>query len=236
MRSLACSTLALAALALAADAGAQPQPAPDETAIAHGHYKTGEAYYTSGRYAEAAREFEEAYKFFGSRELLFNMGRAYDRAGDYVHASERYRRFLKDASGPDAVELQRRVDELAWHIAHVTVNAPAGATVRLDGAELGTAPLGAPLELNPGMYHFEVSRDGYATWSRAITLGDGGKQTLDAQLVPIGAPSAKTPLYKKWWLWTAVGVVVAAAAVTGGVLGAQSSSSSGVGSTLPVVK
>jgi len=42
----------------------------------------------------------------------------------------------------------------------------------------------------------------------------------DILLLPTGQPAAAgtVPLYKKWWLWTAVGVIVAGAAVTAIVL------------------
>jgi tetratricopeptide (TPR) repeat protein len=44
------------------------------------------------------------------------------------------------------------------------------------------------------------------------------------QIVVVSTPTpAKTPVYKKWWLWTIVGVVVVGGAVTAGVLATRSS-------------
>ena len=39
--------------------------------------------------------------------------------------------------------------------------------------------------------------------------------TAPAALVVQSPPPASVPLYKKWWFWTAIGVVAAAAVVTG---------------------
>jgi hypothetical protein len=46
----------------------------------------------------------------------------------------------------------------------------------------------------------------------------------------------KVPVYKRWWLWTLVGAVVVAGAVTGGVLGSQQPPVDGPFAQLPAVR
>ena len=57
----------------------------------------------------------------------------------------------------------------------------------------------------------------------------------DILLLPTGQPAAAetVPLYKKWWLWTAVGVIVAGAAVTAIVLSVPQDEETVNGTLLP---
>jgi hypothetical protein len=130
---------------------------------------------------------------------------------------------------------------LAASVANVTLKSSvSGALVRVDGAAAGTTPLAAPLLLNPGKHRIEISREGYATFTRELDIGGGASAQIDAPLLRLEVttlPGARTPVYKKWWLWTAIGAVVAAGAVTGGVLGARAGSPTNeLTSMLPVVR
>jgi TonB family protein len=79
------------------------------------------------------------------------------------------------------------------------LSTPLGATVKVDGAVVGHTPL-VDLKLKPGPHQVEVSKDGYETWSQAVTAG-GKKLWLDANLrqaarpVPVAtaAPEAVDP-------------------------------------------
>jgi tetratricopeptide (TPR) repeat protein len=212
-----------------------------EQEVARAHFRTGQAYYKNGRYAEAAREFEEAFRLFGRSEILYDVAKSHDGAGDFVRARAAYRRYL--VAEPNSAEregIEVRIKELSQHVATVTLRAKvAGAIVRLDGQPVGATPLAEPLELNPGRRRLEVVREGHATWTRELdVIGGAGALTLDVDLVelaPITWPSRRKPIYKQWWLWTAVGVVVAGA-VVGGVLGTRSSGGNEIVSTLPVVR
>jgi tetratricopeptide (TPR) repeat protein len=48
---------------------------------ARAHFVAGEAYFEDQRYADAAREFKEAYELSGRPEMLLNLSRAHERAG-----------------------------------------------------------------------------------------------------------------------------------------------------------
>lgn len=60
----------------------------------------------------------------------------------------------------------------------VTVNAPAAATVELDGVAIGTAP--GTFRMAPGVHRLRVAKEGYAAWENSVKLRDG--QTLDIAL------------------------------------------------------
>ncbi|MSQ02785.1 MAG: PEGA domain-containing protein [Myxococcales bacterium] len=63
---------------------------------------------------------------------------------------------------------------------------PAGATVRLDGKELGVTPVKVR-DIAPGVHGVEVSLDGYATTYKKLDTAGGVRGTLDVALNKGGA-------------------------------------------------
>ncbi len=235
--------------ALAAPAFAAPAPGIDEE-IARAHFRTAQQYYQRDRFLDAAREFEEAYRLSRKAEIIYNIGKSYDGARDLVLARESYRKYLMAApDSADSSEVSRRIGELTALIAHVTVvSSVEGAVVWLDGQPAGTTPLPLPLEVNPGKHRLEVARDGWKRFSEQVEPGPSERLRIEVNLDPLETrrlvvierrekPADKTPVYKKWWLWTSIGLVLAAGAVTGGVLGARAAGSSGeIESPVPVAR
>jgi hypothetical protein len=101
-------------------------------------------------------------------------------------------------------ELDLRLDELP---ATVRIRStPEGAVVRVDGREVGVAPV--ELERRAGQYELEVVLDGYETYTATLDLGPGQRSDLTAELV-----EHSTPIYERWWFWTGAAAIVAGAAV-----------------------
>jgi tetratricopeptide (TPR) repeat protein len=242
MRGLLSLILLFPSLALA-----QPAPSEGDIELAKAHFRTGEIYYEQGRYPDAAHEFEEAYRLSHRPALLYNMGKSYDGAGDAARALGAYRRFLAQVTGSaDRPAVTERVEQLAHIVGHIQIASTVpGALVRVDGAEVGTTPLPAAVELNPGAHAVEVAHEGYATFKQSVVAAPGASASVDAKLeslvkvirveVPADRPPP-TPLYKRWWLWTAVGAVVAAGVVTAAVLGSREPGVEGPSAQLPSVK
>src|SRR2546422_977064 len=63
---------------------------------------------------------------------------------------------------------------------------PRGATVRLNAREMGKTPM--TLKLAPGTYRVTISRTGYATVSRTITVERGKAASLGVSLPRKGPP------------------------------------------------
>jgi tetratricopeptide (TPR) repeat protein len=244
MNRSTAAVLAVAALLVAANAAAQSpraaSAAGDNVEIAKAHYATGEAYYQHGRFADAAREFEEAYRLSGKSPLLYNMGKSYDGGNDFARALDAYQRFVAaaPASNPDLPFATKRVEILQTIIGKIAIDgAVAGSTAMLDGAAAGTTPLEAPLTVNPGRHQLELTHDRYAAFRVGVDVPVGGTATVAAmqveniKVVTVTAPGAREkdkPLYKKWWLWTAVGGAVVAAGIITAVVVTSSSSDSGL--------
>src|SRR6187401_2369711 len=101
--TLLCLVTIHANSAHAADAGADVE-------LAKAHFATGQIYYERGRFPDAAREFEEAYRLSGKAALLYNMGNAYDGSSDAARALTAYRRFLAQVKdSPDRPWVSGRV-------------------------------------------------------------------------------------------------------------------------------
>jgi hypothetical protein len=235
-------TVLVAATAMAAPARAQPSPtsgrgaASGDVDIARAHFNTGQAYYEHGRFEDAAHEFEEAYRLSAKAPLLYNVGKSYDGSNDFARALDAYQRFL--AAGPvdnaDRDFAQKRVTLLQTLVGKIVVDgAVDGSAVTLDGKAAGTTPLAAPLVVNPGRHKLELAHDGFATWRNAVDVPVGGsasvaaRQTENVKVVTVAATEKEVPVYKRWWLWTAVGGAVVAAGVITAVVVTSGSSTSG---------
>jgi hypothetical protein len=82
----------------------------------------------------------------------------------------------------------------------------AGTLATVDGRALGMAPAEAPLEAGP--HAVAATHEGYGPVRTQIVLGTGERKEV------VLDPIAPTPLYKRWWLWTAVGAVATGAVAT----------------------
>jgi tetratricopeptide (TPR) repeat protein len=244
MRALGGIALAL----VCATASAQPPSSSgDDVDIAKAHYATGEVNYEHGRFADAAREFEEAYRLSGKAPLLYNVGKSYDGGNDFARALDAYQRFLAAAppDNPDRDFAGKRIEMLQSLVGKITIDgAIAGSTVTLDDKGAGTIPLAAPLLVNPGRHKLELAHEGFATFRSAVDVPVGGAATLAAKqieavkVVTVAAGRDKeTPIYKKWWLWTAVGgAVVVAVVITATVVTSDNSTNGTPTVQLPQVK
>src|SRR5260370_20036839 len=126
MRLLCLASLLVPALALAQPPPppAAPAAAPDpkDVELAKAHFATGQIYYERGRFPDAAREFEEAYRLSGRAELLYNMGKAYDGSTDAARALSAYRRFLAQVkASADRPWVMGRVEQLGKIVGRLSI-------------------------------------------------------------------------------------------------------------------
>jgi hypothetical protein len=82
------------------------------------------------------------------------------------------------------------------------------AALAIDGERVGTTPY-TSLSMRAGKHEVRVSKDGYGSQARTFTMTAGGQHALELQL-----HRNSRPVTRRWWFWTAV-VGVTAAAATG---------------------
>ena len=101
---------------------------------------------------------------------------------------------------------------------------PPGATVYVDGTELGVTPY--KRAAFAGTRKVVVRHVGFLSQQLEASVPDGQKAKVEAKLVAGTDPVSvvvvekeRTPIYKKWWFWTAIaGGVLVAGAVTAGIV------------------
>lgn len=100
---------------------------------------------------------------------------------------------------------------------------PPGATVFVDGTELGITPYKRPAFC--GKHKLVLRHTGYRTEQVETQVDEGQKQHVELNLAPGNDPvqvvfieKEKVPVYKKWWFWVAIaGGVAAAGAIAAGI-------------------
>jgi tetratricopeptide (TPR) repeat protein len=103
----------LAAPARGAPGRVQPQPEDPRRLASKRFYDAGTLLYERGEFADAAKEFERAYGEEPLPAFLYNIGSAYDKAGDRKHAVEAYRRYVAaNMDSKDTAVARARADVL----------------------------------------------------------------------------------------------------------------------------
>ncbi len=200
----------------------------DDVSAAREHFRKGSVLYDLQRYSEAAREYEMAYEAKDDPALLFNIAQAYRLGLEYQKAIGYYRAFLRrnpNAGNRDEVlariaEMQRIVDDQRR-----TQGAPPLGTMPPTHPD-AHGPPAATVEANPSTAPAAEPSAPPAAHASAPTAAT--PSTMQAPLVATKSAEHEgraTPVYKKWWLWTIVGVVAAGAAVGIAVGVTQSSTS-----------
>lgn len=111
---------------------------------------------------------------------------------------------------------------------------PPGALVFVDGTDLGVTPFKRPTY--SGKHRLILRSAGFRSDQRDIEVPDSQRLQLDVTLTEgedpaelAAATENRTPVYKKWWFWVAVGGAAAAVAgaATAGALASQGPTQNG---------
>jgi hypothetical protein len=130
----------LSCVSLASLASAQPTLDAETIERARTHFDAGTQYYDAERFADAAHEFEEAYRLTGHPDVLYNLAQAHDRLEQYDEAIAWYRRYIGESvdDAPERSRVERRVRELE------TLRAAAGAPTEPSPEPIPGDPVRAP--------------------------------------------------------------------------------------------
>lgn len=205
------------------------------------HFDKAQTAYKLGRFDEAIRGYEAAYREMPEAAFLFNLAQAHrqqyqiDREPAHLQkALSLYRAYLREApAAPNRETVTRLVEELKGLLSDIERRRAASkepgvlvlsgsnarsAQVRVDGKLVGQIPLST--RLPPGSYFVQVSLPGFSPWSSALTIAPGSRLELPVVLEPLPSsakrpPPRPTPVYKRWWFWTIIGAAVSAGAGVG---------------------
>jgi PEGA domain len=180
----------------------------------------------------ALAQFEAAYRLVPSPVIQHNFGIVYQGLGRKAEALNAFERFLAEApKAPPAARAhaERAVAELQPQVAALLVRADLdGASIFVDGRNLGQTPHPAPLYLDPGPHHLSVERaDVGALFAERVELSAGQRLTVQARLTrpppplpepALGsapAPPAPEATFDQWRRPAAWAAAVGAALATG---------------------
>ncbi len=162
--------------------------AADDRDKARAAFRLGSQHYSLGEYREALVAFKEAYRNYEDPSFLFNIAQCERQLAERADAIRAYRMYLVNA--PDAAN-RDEVRSLIARLEHEVAEERATKAAPPPGVEAPTAaksePAPAKLDATPAL-------------------------TLTAAPPP---PRSDKPTYKKWWVWTIVGVAVAGGAAAG---------------------
>ncbi len=187
----------LAPLVFAAPAFAAPPrvqaapPAPLEPknaeAMADARFKAGLAAYDRGDYEAARLEFLQAQAIFPRPSLLRNLALSEMHTGRPLDALQHLRTFLADpGTTPDRKALgERTLADAYAQTAHLSITGPDGAHVKVDGRDVGLAPLKEPVDVVAGLHGVDIEVNG-ASMHESVQAA-AGKLSEVAFVAPVVA-------------------------------------------------
>lgn len=229
-------------------AAAEPEPtspAPQDqgrpTAAAkeaEGHFARARQLFDEGDHALALIEFQRAYDLSPNYRVLYNIGQVEIQLFHYAAARVALEKFLSDGGAEVAPQRRAQAEQdlrmLGERTAFLRVVTIPPADVVIDDQAPIPGPFPKHLLVNAGQRKIVVSRPGYLTVTRAVTLAGGDDKEIDIDLVPVPEapkpvvvlPPSPAPTHPNFVPaaigWSATGALAIGAAIVGGVyLGKQ---------------
>lgn len=164
--------------------------ADEQAERAEQQYERGVEAFGAKRYLEAVDFFSRANTLRPDSRLHFNIGLAFDRAGDVSSALANYRSYLfAERTSEHTARVTARVTELERELAktgvqQVTIRStPSQAHVTIDGREVGVTPWTG--DLKPGIYRVTLQHSGFESSRLEFSLSLKAALTLSAVLEPL---------------------------------------------------
>jgi tetratricopeptide (TPR) repeat protein len=189
-----------------------------------------------GNFAEAREQFARAHTLFPNARTLRGLGISEFELRHYLVSVDYLDQALASGVKPLEGNLRKETESLLTRASSYLgalriALTPSSATLVIDGART-VASLSEPVRLEVGDHLLEFRASGYVSERRQVTVRGGQSEPLEVQLTAATASAAArepapavgsadqtatrsehVPVYKRWWLWTAIGVVVVGATV-----------------------
>ncbi len=151
-------------------------------------------------------EFRRSYDLTHHFAVLYNIGQVFVSLAKPVEAVDAYERYLAD--GGKKIPAARRTEvaqEIARQKARIATldirSLPEGALVRLDGKEIGKAPIAVPVRVGVGTHAIAASAEGYDPAEKEVTVAGEDRRVVELVLAkhvvetppPPVAPVVQTP-------------------------------------------
>jgi hypothetical protein len=213
--------------------------------MADARFKAGVAAYDKGNYEAARLEFLQAQAIYPRPSILRNLALSELHAGRPLDALQHLRTFLADpgTTADKKALAERTLSEAYAQTGHLSITAPEGAHVKVDGKEVGVAPLKEAVDVLAGLHGVDVDAGESGSASHQSVQAGAGQLTevafvgaavaapvatgvVVAPPAPAPAPVVVAPApepakSERYWNGRrTVGVVIAGVGVVGIVVGA----------------
>jgi tetratricopeptide (TPR) repeat protein len=184
-------------------ASVRADPAADEL-HARALFEEGQRQFRGGDFRTALRQFEQAYITKADPVFLYNVAQCYRRLGDPVAAAREYRFYLRRRpDAPNRADVEALIEDQE-----------AEATRRgldTDIPRPPPPPAKPPTPPPPVVSPPAASPVPAAVERHTVERHEPPRPELVAPAAPRAEePPIARPLWKRWWLWTAVAAAAAA--------------------------
>jgi hypothetical protein len=188
-------------LLLAASPAAAESSAEDKAA-AQALFDQGSALMAKGDFQAACPKLEASLQRFDGIGTRGKLAQCYEKVGRVASAWAMYREVdaLASKSGDTrrATVAREAAKSLEARVPHLTVTVPDASrvdqmTVKRDGAVLDSGAWGAPIAVDPGQHHLEVSAPGYETWTKDVDVAESQSESVEVPALTALPPEATPP-------------------------------------------
>ncbi len=150
-----CFTFFISSLSFAAEQGETNKA---DLKAARDLFKKGTAQFNSGLFDEASKSFRDAYQLQPNWKIQYNIAQSEAAAKHHGLALTAFETYLAlggdDINDPQRLEeVQREIERLKKMVGYVSVKAPEGAIILINGIEQGTAPLAGVIPISGSVVH-----------------------------------------------------------------------------------
>jgi tetratricopeptide (TPR) repeat protein len=181
-------------------------------------------------YEAALEAFQESHRLNPVDSALYNIAMCQRALFRYVESRETFRQYL--VAGGETIdearrhEVQRSILELEELLGELRLTVvPQGAQLYLDEVALAPERWNSML-VRTGRHTLRAEAEGYQPWVRQLDISMGTVTEVTVSLMPdavaeagqggaVETTSGAKRILRSWWLWTALGLVVAGGAATG---------------------
>jgi hypothetical protein len=147
-------------------------------------------------YENAITAYEKAIESSDDPNIYFDLASVEEKAGKLDRAATHFRTLVKaQGAKPDLVKKATvRFDDLSMKVGLVMiVSKPEGATLSIDGNEIGKTPLSDALILMPGEYTIAIVAEGHVTKELGFRVEAGSESERTVELeagksIPVEKP------------------------------------------------
>jgi tetratricopeptide (TPR) repeat protein len=198
-------------------------------------FEEGTKFFNLGEFQSAIAAYKEAYRLVPDPVFLYNIAQSYRLSNDLGQAVFFYRGYLRaNPKAPNRREVEGRIRELDAQITRMKVisSAPPNSavppsTLPESRPEAKPEPLFAPVPV-PRVESKPTQPRVEPTPAPEVTPEPAPQPEPKPEVAPVTSTERqpeRKPIYKKWWLWAAVGGVAVVGIGLGVGLGVGLSSS-----------